>query len=97
LFIFKKINKLDLFLNLYLYELLYQPQELKQILKFLKLFFKYKYDLFPIETATTSPIFFNSFYLIASSKAISQNGFIDIFTLFYSTPDLSYLTLILIA
>jgi len=50
-----------------------------------------------METAITSYILFYSLSRIASSKAISQNGFIDIFTLLISTADLSYLTLIFIA
>jgi hypothetical protein len=43
--------------------------------------------LLPIDKAITSSTFFYSLSLIASSNAISQKGFIDILTLFYSTPD----------
>ena len=43
----------------------------------------------PMDTATTSLAVFFSFSLTASSTAISQNGFIDIFTLPRSTPLLS--------
>mmetsp|Transcript_1776 Transcript_1776/g.6853 ORF Transcript_1776/g.6853 Transcript_1776/m.6853 type:complete len:260 (+) Transcript_1776:363-1142(+) len=43
----------------------------------------------PTETATTSDATPASFSLIASSHAISQNGFIDILTLERSTPEAS--------
>ena len=43
----------------------------------------------PIETAITSVAFPASFNRTASSKAISQNGFTAIFTLFKSTFELS--------
>mmetsp|Transcript_1344 Transcript_1344/g.3582 ORF Transcript_1344/g.3582 Transcript_1344/m.3582 type:complete len:247 (+) Transcript_1344:992-1732(+) len=51
----------------------------------------------PMDTATTSVASFFSFSLTASSTAISQNGFIDIFTDAVSTPDPSGLTRILAA
>ncbi len=44
------------------------------------------YCLGPIDKAITSETFLASLSLIASSKAISQNGFIDILTLAISTP-----------
>mmetsp|Transcript_21045 Transcript_21045/g.37931 ORF Transcript_21045/g.37931 Transcript_21045/m.37931 type:complete len:241 (+) Transcript_21045:96-818(+) len=43
----------------------------------------------PTDTATTSVAVFASFIRIASSTAISQKGFIDIFTFASSTPFLS--------
>jgi len=46
----------------------------------------------PMETATTSVTAPFSFWRTASSTAISQNGFMDIFTLARSTPDWSALT-----
>ena len=51
------------------------------------------YCLFPMVKAMISLTMFFSLSLTASSTAISQNGFIDIFTLFNSTPELSALTL----
>jgi len=53
------------------------------------------YCLGPIDKATISEIFLASFCLIDSSRAISQNGFIAIFTLASSTPVPSPLTLAL--
>jgi len=49
----------------------------------------------PIETTTISVAAPFSFRRIASSTAISSNGFIDILTLARSTPDPSALTRIL--
>jgi hypothetical protein len=46
----------------------------------------------PIETATISLALPASFNRIASSTAISSNGFIDIFTFASSTPEPSALT-----
>ena len=46
----------------------------------------------PIETAITSSAVPASFRRMASSTAISSNGFIDIFTLARSTPDPSAFT-----
>ena len=43
----------------------------------------------PMDTATTSVATFFSLSWIASSQAISQKGFMDIFTLASSTPLLS--------
>jgi hypothetical protein len=40
----------------------------------------------PMDTATTSSAFPASFRRMASSTAISSNGFIDIFTFARSTP-----------
>ena len=49
----------------------------------------------PSETATTSSAVPASLSRIASSLAISSNGFIDILTLAVSTPEPSVLTRIL--
>ena len=46
----------------------------------------------PIDTTTTSLILPASFWRTASSTAISSKGFIDILTLFKSTPEPSVLT-----
>ena len=51
----------------------------------------------PIETATISVALPASFSRIASSTAISSNGFIDILTLASSTPEPSALTRILMS
>ena len=51
----------------------------------------------PIETAMISVALPASFSRIASSTAISSNGFIDILTLASSTPEPSALTRILMS